>query len=292
MNGLLLIDKPGGMTSHDVVARVRRITGEKSVGHLGTLDPMATGLLPLLLGKWTRLAKFYGSLAKTYTGVIRFGYATDTYDAEGARTGECSAPALNMALLQALAAGFMGESEQMPPAYSAKKIGGKAAYTLARAGQTPELRPARIEVTAFNVEAPQAGPDGSLDVRFLLSISAGGYVRSVAHAMGQQAGCGAHLAGLRRVAAGPLHIEDAWTLEHLEAKGCEALLPHPRTVLPQLPSVTADAATLARLKHGMAVALPEFSRAPVVKVFDGQAELVAIATRVAGVLFQPTIVLI
>jgi tRNA pseudouridine55 synthase len=147
-------------------------------------------------------------------------------------------------------------------------------------------------VTAFTVEAPQAGPDGSLDVRFLLSISAGGYVRSVAHAMGQQAGCGAHLAGLRRVAAGPLHIEDAWTLEHLEAKGCEALLPHPRTVLPQLPSVTADAATLARLKHGMAVALPEFSRAPVVKVFDGQAELVAIATRVAGVLFQPTIVLI
>ncbi len=292
MNGLLLVDKPGGMTSHDVVARVRRITGEKSVGHLGTLDPMATGLLPLLLGKWTRLAKFYGSLAKTYTGVIRFGYATDTYDAEGARTGECNAPTLSSELLCALAERFLGESEQMPPAYSAKKIGGKAAYALARAGQTPELRPAKIKVSAFRLEAPQPGPDGTVDVRFELSISAGGYVRSIAHAMGEQAGCGAHLAVLRRVAAGPLRIEDTWTLEQLEGGSCAAMLPHPRAVLPDLPGVTADPATLARLKHGMAVALPEFSRAPVIKVFAGQAELAAIATRVAGVLFQPTVVLL
>ncbi len=296
MNALLLVDKPGGMTSHDVVARVRRATGEKSVGHLGTLDPMATGLLPLLLGKWTRLAKFYGSLAKTYTGVIRFGYATDTYDAEGVQTGPRAAPALTLEQVRALAAGFLGASEQMPPAYSAKKVGGKAAYTLARAGQTPVLQPARIMVGSFAIESLETPGAETQDAPFSLCISAGGYVRSVAHAMGQQAGCGAHLAALRRTQAGPLRLRDAMTLAEVEERASagtlERALPHPRTLLPELPNVTADAGTLQRLRHGMAVALPEFSRAPVVKVFCGQNELAAVAERVAGVLFQPTIVLL
>ncbi len=296
MNGLLLVDKPGGMTSHDVVARVRRMTGEKSIGHLGTLDPMATGLLPLLLGKWTRLAKFYGSLAKTYTGVVRFGYATDTFDAEGERTTEYVTPSVTDCLLREMAEGFMGVSEQMPPAYSAKKIGGKVAYALARAGQAPQLRPARIEVSAFDLEPMRPGPDGTVDVAFHLAISAGGYVRSVAHAMGLQAGCGAHLSALRRVAAGPFTLEHAWALDDIEAASqagtLEQQLPHPRTLLPELPNVTADPATLARLRHGMAIALPEFSQAPLVKVFAGQRDLAAIASRVAGVLFQPSIVLL
>ena len=296
MNALLLVDKPGGMTSHDVVARVRRATGEKSVGHLGTLDPMATGLLPLLLGKWTRLAKFYGSLAKTYTGVIRFGYATDTFDAEGVETGPRAAPALTLEQVRALAAGFLGASEQIPPVYSAKKVGGKAAYALARAGQTPVLQPARITVDSFTIENLSTGEGDTQEAVFRLRISAGGYVRSVAHAMGQQAGCGAHLAALRRTQAGRLRLEDAMTLAEVEERAVagtlEGALPHPRTLLPELPNVTADTGALACLRHGMAVALPEFSNAKIVKVFADQRELAAVAERVAGVLFQPTIVLI
>ena len=296
MNGLLLVDKPGGCTSHDVVARVRRVTGEKSVGHLGTLDPMATGLLPLLLGKWTRLAKFYGSLAKTYTGVIRFGFATDTYDAEGAPTGGLMRPALRIEEARALACAFLGESEQIPPAFSAKKINGKPAYALARAGEVPELRPVRITVEEFGIERLRANPDGTADAAFRMRISSGGYVRSVAHAMGERAGCGAHLAALRRVAAGPFLVAAACTLNEVEegarARTLEASLPHPRTILTELPAVTADASTLQRLRHGREVTLPEFSGALTVRVFSGQRELAGVVDRIAGCLFQPRIVLL
>ena len=296
MNALLLVDKPAGMTSHDVVARVRRAIGESSVGHLGTLDPMATGLLPLLTGKWTRLAQFFGSLAKSYTGVIRFGFATDTYDAEGAPTAALLRPEITLPAVRALAATFLGETEQMPPPYSAKKIGGKRAYALARAGAVPALRPVRISIDSFAIESIVRNPDGTQDACFSLCISAGGYVRSVAHAMGQSVGCGAHLAALRRVAAGPFELCDALTLAELEARAADgtlaAMLPHPRTVLPALPAVQADAATLVRMRNGMQVCLPEFSQAPLVRVFASQGELAAIARRVAGVLFQPCAVLL
>lgn len=296
MNGLLLVDKPGGCTSHDVVARVRRAIGESSVGHLGTLDPMATGLLPLLLGKWTRLAKYYGSLSKTYTGVIRFGFATDTYDAEGAPAGSLIRPELTLDEVRRLAAGFLGEKEQMPPPYSAKKIGGKPAYVLARAGQMPELRPVRITVDAFTIESLRNNADGTVDAEFRMRISSGGYVRAVAHGMGTHAGCGAHLAALRRVEVGPLGLQEAMTLADIEslarAGELAARLPHPRTILPEIANVTADAGTLERLRHGAMVALPEFSGAPIVKVFEGQTHLAAMARRVAGVLFQPDVVLL
>ena len=137
------------MTSHDVVARVRRASGESSIGHLGTLDPMATGVLPLLLGKFTRLAQFYGKHEKTYTGTIRFGFSTDTYDAEGAPTSAPVQPAMTLELVRAVAANFRGEIEQMPPPISAKKIAGKPAYKIARAGGVPELKPVRINVAEF-----------------------------------------------------------------------------------------------------------------------------------------------
>jgi tRNA pseudouridine55 synthase len=305
MNGLLLIDKPQGITSHDVVARVRRLTGEKSIGHLGTLDPMATGLLPLLLGKWTRLARFYGSLPKTYAGVIRFGYATDTFDAEGEPVGDAQAPVLTLAQLRAMAHGMLGESEQVPPVYSAKKIDGKPAYARARAGESPVMKPVRVAIRAFTIESLEVrhgqgvasdgtAPIDTMEARFALSISSGGYVRSVAHALGLQAGCGAHLCALRRVAAGPFSLEAALTLEQLEAMAnTEALqraMPHPRTMLPELPCVTVDAGTLARMRNGMQVALPEFTGAPLVKVFAAQREMAGIAERVAGVLFQPSVV--
>ena len=142
----MIVDKPGGMTSHDVVARVRRATGEQSVGHLGTLDPMATGVLPLLLGKFTRLAQFFSANEKSYTGTIRFGFATDTYDAEGHIVGEVRAVLLTLEAVRAEAERFLGESEQMPPAFSAKKVNGKPAYKIAREGKTPELKAVRITV--------------------------------------------------------------------------------------------------------------------------------------------------
>jgi tRNA pseudouridine55 synthase len=299
MNGLLLIDKPKGITSHDVVARVRRATGESSIGHLGTLDPMATGLLPLLLGKWTRLARFYGSLPKAYTGVIRFGYATDTFDAEGEQMGAAQSPVLTLELLRSMAHAMLGESEQVPPVYSAKKIDGKPAYARARAGETPVMKPVKVAISAFAIESFKSQHDATLssetgDAVFALSISSGGYVRSVAHALGRQAGCGAHLSALRRIAVGPLGIESALTLEQVEALATSGELaeamPHPRTMLPELPSVTVDAGTLARMRNGMQVALPEFTGAPLVKVFAAQREMAGVAERVAGVLFQPSVV--
>lgn len=278
------------MTSHDVVARVRRATCESSVGHLGTLDPMATGVLPLLLGRFTRLAQFYGAAEKTYTGTIRFGFATDTYDADGVATTEPVEPRLTLELVRAVAAGFRGEIEQMPPPVSAKKIKGKPAYKIARAGGIPELKPVRITIAEFSIH--------SLDrdvAAFFMRVSSGGYVRAVAHAMGQTLGCGAHLASLRRVAAGPFTLGEALPLDEVEALGrtgeLEARLPHPRTLLPEIPSVTADEQTAGRLRNGAQVNLPEFSQAVLVKIFLGQRELVAIGRRVAGTLFQPIVVL-
>lgn len=290
MNGLLILDKPAGMTSHDVVARVRRAVGESSIGHLGTLDPMATGVLPLLLGKFTRLAQFYGAHAKAYTGTIRFGFATDTYDAEGVAASEVVEPKLTLDVVRAAAARFRGEMEQMPPPISAKKVGGKPAYKITRAGGVPELKRARITITEFSIDSLSG------DVAaFAMRVSAGGYVRSVAHEMGLALGCGAHLASLRRVASGPFTLVDALTLEEVEALGrageLETGLPHPRTLLPELPAVTADEQTVRQIRNGMQVNLPEFSDAALVKIFCGQRDLVAIGRRIAGILFQPIVVL-
>jgi tRNA pseudouridine55 synthase len=278
------------MTSHDVVTRVRRATGESSIGHLGTLDPMATGVLPLLVGKFTRLAQFYGAHEKAYTGTIRFGFSTDTHDAEGVPTSEAVAPSLTLDAVRAAAVRFSGDMEQMPPAVSAKKIGGKAAYKIARAGGVPELKKARITIAEFSI----LSLDGDV-ASFAMRVSAGGYVRSVAHEMGLALGCGAHLASLRRVASGPFTLDEALTLDEVEALGSagelEARLPHPRTLLPEIAAVTGDEQTVARIRNGMQVNLPEFSQASLVKIFAGQRELVAIGKRVAGTLFQPIVVL-
>src|SRR6185503_11620042 len=151
MNGLLVLDKPSGLTSHDVVAIVRRATGEKSIGHLGTLDPMATGILPLLLGKYTRLAQFFGQAEKHYEGTIRFGFATDTFDAEGTATGETQPLTCSLDELRELACRFHGEIDQVPPVYSAKKINGVAAHKLARAGADVPVEPAPITIHDFRL---------------------------------------------------------------------------------------------------------------------------------------------
>jgi tRNA pseudouridine55 synthase len=289
VNGLLVIDKPAGMTSHDVVGILRRITGERSIGHLGTLDPMATGVLPLLLGKFTRLSQYFSSAEKSYTGTIRFGFATDTYDAEGQPAGLDTLPTLKLDQVRAVASRFHGEMEQMPPPFSAKKIAGTPAYKLAREGKPVELKAAVVRINSFEIMAIEGA-----EASFTMTISAGGYVRSVAHQMGQELGCGAHLSSLRRTQAGVFTLAESHTLDELQplagnAEALEALCVHPRSLLPEMPSVTGDELALGRLRNGAQANLPEFSNAPLVKIFAGQNELVGIAKRVAGTLFQPVL---
>jgi tRNA pseudouridine55 synthase len=245
MNSVIIVDKSAGWTSHDVVARMRRVLKERSIGHLGTLDPLATGVLPLLTGSLTRLAQFYLSAEKTYEGVIRFGFATSTFDAEGdrlpehehdsplgaAETGysiqssdfpkpglEPSAlkpqtlEPIDLRTLQSLAAQFCGRIEQIPPPYSAKKIAGVPAYKLARRQQPFVLKPVPVEIKEFSI----TGFEGDL-AHFRARVSSGTYMRSIAHEMGQRLGCGAHLASLRRTSVAEFNISQAQTLEEIEA---------------------------------------------------------------------------
>jgi len=331
MNGVIIVDKPAGFTSHDVVNRMRRILGQRSVGHLGTLDPLATGVLPLVTGSLTRLAQFYTTSEKTYEGVIRFGFATDTYDADGEPVGEplpvTSSPAhLGLEQLQQLAGRFQGLIEQVPPPFSAKKIHGVPAYKLARRQEEVVLKPVQVEIKEFVILAVEGDR-----ATFRARVASGTYMRSVAHEMGQLQGSGAHLESLRRTAVAEFDITQAHTLEEIEGHikdhlkvcdsgstthchsdrsyafpegersgveepavsvhgGIEALFVHPRQLLPQFPSVTADDPTAARIRSGRPINLPELSRARQVKVFHGQRELIAIATRVAGTLFHAKIV--
>jgi tRNA pseudouridine55 synthase len=295
VNGLLVIDKPGAMTSHDVVNRLRGITGEQSIGHLGTLDPMATGVLPLLMGRFTRLAQYFSAAQKSYAGAIRLGFATDTYDADGEPAGPDrwpeSAQGLTLERVRTAAERFRGEMEQMPPPFSAKKIGGQPAYKLAREGKLVVLKPARVRIDAFEIVAIEGA-----EASFTIDISSGGYVRSIAHELGQDLECGAHLNRLRRTRAGAFTLADAHTLKELEAlagdaEALEALCVHPRTLLPEMPAVTGDSVALGRLRNGAQANLPEFSTAQLVRVFAGPRELVGIARRVAGTLFQPVLVM-
>jgi tRNA pseudouridine55 synthase len=295
VNGLLVVDKPGGVTSHDIVNRLRKITAERSIGHLGTLDPMATGVLPLLLGRFTRLAQYFSSAKKSYTGAIRFGFSTDTYDAEGEPAGPDQWPefaqGLTLGRVRLVASRFRGELQQVPPPFSAKKIEGRPAYKFAREGKPAELKPARVCIESFEIGSMEKGV-----AEFAMEISAGGYVRAVAHEMGLELGCGAHLSRLRRTRAGVFTLGDAHTLEELEAlagngAALERACVHPRLLLPEMPSVTADDITLGRLRNGGQANLPEFSQSPLIKVFAGQRDLVGIAKRIAGTLFQPVVVM-
>jgi tRNA pseudouridine55 synthase len=290
MNGVLIIDKPAGMTSHDVVNRVRRIIGQRSVGHLGTLDPLATGVLPLVFGSLTRLAQFYTSSEKTYEGTIRFGFATDTYDAEGEPLGAPQAVATSLEQVRALAQRFRGVIEQMPPPFSAKKIHGVPAYKLARKKKAVTLAAVQVEISEFEILSLE-----NERATFRARVTSGTYMRSVAHDLGNALGCGGHLESLRRTSVAEFGIAEAHTFAQVESawqagKGEEICI-HPRKLMPEMPSVTATDEIAAQIRSGRAVNLPDFSRAKQVKVFYGQAELIAIATRVAGTLFHPKIVL-
>lgn len=295
MNGVLIIDKPAGFTSHDIVNLVRRLLGTRAVGHLGTLDPMATGVLPLVVGNFTRLAQFYTSSEKVYEGTIRFGFATDTYDAEGEATSPAQRFSHTFEEVFEAASGFRGTISQMPPPFSAKKIRGVPAYKLARRREEVELKPVQVEIKEFEI----LDLEGEI-ASFRARVASGTYLRSVAHDMGANLGCGAHLASLRRIAVGEFEISDARTLESLEAAAhnrgddeslADQILVHPRKILPEFPAVTATPEDVGKIRNGRAVNLAEHSRARQIKVFAGQRELVAIATRIAGTLFHPKVVL-
>lgn len=263
MNGVLLIDKPPGPTSHDVVARLRRTSGERRIGHTGTLDPLASGLLPLVMGSATRLASALSGREKSYDAGIRLGFATDTDDAEGQPIGPASTALPDDRAVEHALAQFRGTLEQVPPQHSAKKIGGQRAYDLARRNRVVDLRP--VTVTVHTLEWIGREANDVIDVR--VSASAGFYVRALARDLGRLLGCGAHLARLRRTGVGPFRVERALPLSEAERLGrnVAARLIPPADALPDLPGVRVTDAGRTRVAHGNSIG-PEHVAGPWVGV--------------------------
>ena len=309
-DGALVINKPQGKTSHDVVDAVRHLAGFRQIGHLGTLDPLATGVLVVLLGRATRLVQFYTGRRKRYTAGFRFGFSTDTFDADGQAQSPDTAPALDRAVLEKFALERIGPFEQMPPIFSAKKIHGRPAYELARKKQPVELKPSPVEVfeyTLTEIAAPIA--------RFIIECSSGTYIRSLAHEMGQQLGCGAHLAEICRTAVGEFSLQQALSLEELAAatqagKFMDCLIPL-ENLLPNFPSITVLPVIEKRVRHGSKCNLSVSQiqpgrfepapgaatqldagepRAPRLRVFNQQNKLIAIAEAVVLRTYQPVVV--
>jgi len=296
VDGVLLIDKPSGPTSHDVVARVRSVSGERSVGHTGTLDPRATGLLALVLGKATRLASVLSGSDKTYDATIRLGSTTDTDDADGSVTSTSGSrpddQAIDAALLQ-----FTGTFDQLPPNHSAKKIGGHKAYDLARRSEPVALKTASVTVRALH----RTGRNGDL-ISLVVSASAGFYVRALARDLGQALGCGAHLDALRRTMVGRFDVAQALPLDAAErlGPGLSAHVLSPADALVEFPSVTVNADGLRRVLHGNPLspdhlqgrAIPVGGSAPSmrVRVLADDGHLLALAASRGGAL-HPTVVL-
>lgn len=293
MDGAIVVDKPEGWTSHDVVNKVRRIAKTKRVGHLGTLDPIATGVLPLVLGRATRLAQFYTRSDKIYEGVVRFGWSTDTYDRAGEPTSGKTEARLDARELERLLERFRGEFLQTPPPVSAKKVGGRRAYELARKSVAVELEPVKVhmyELTLVEVNGP--------DARLRAHCSGGTYLRSIAHELGQLLGCGAHLHQLRRTASGEFEIGQARTIPQLESLAADerlwdAIVPAAK-MLPGFPSVLVDELTAAQIRHGRNFPASPFRSQPAsrrVKAVTRQGELVAIGEAVLPNLYHPVVVL-
>lgn len=246
--GVLVVDKPAGPTSHDVVDRVRRALGERRVGHTGTLDPFATGVLPVCVGKATRLARFLAGGVKGYRATVRLGFATTTDDLSGEPLGAPVPVVLGAADVERAARALVGEIEQLPPVYSAKRVGGERLYELARRGELVERRTCRVTVHAMDVVAVE-GERVELDVR----CSSGTYVRALARDLGAALGVGAHLTALRRTRSGAFGLEQAVTWDELGEQAGERLVPL-RALLTEMPAVTVAAEGLQALRHGRALA--------------------------------------
>jgi tRNA pseudouridine55 synthase len=252
-DGGLVIDKPAGMTSHDVVASVRRALGQPRIGHTGTLDPMATGVLPLLLGRATRLAQYISAADKTYLATVRFGQATTTCDAEGDPIGPADEVTVAPQVIEALLASFRGRQMQVPPAVSAKRVGGARAYVLARSTPDLQLAPVPVEVRTLTLVAASGS-----DVQLRLDVSAGYYVRSLARDLGVALGTGAHLAALRRERSGRFTLDHAVPLHAVLAgpSAAASRLVPPADLLPDLPRLVVDAAAESQIAKGRPVDAP------------------------------------
>jgi tRNA pseudouridine55 synthase len=289
MDGVLVIDKPSGMTSHDVVARTRHILHERRVGHTGTLDPFATGVLVLLLGKATRLAQFLSSVDKEYDAIVRLGYATDTGDRTGTpipgppeKPGNFTEEEIEAALQS-----LRGDIDQVPPMYSAKKVEGRKLYELARRGESVERKPVRVCIYDFAAIRPEGqlikdNLDGTFDFHARVSCSSGTYVRTLAEEFGKRLYVGAHLAELRRTRVGDLEITQAITLDQLKLHFAEQslgsiVLPL-NAALSRLPLVHLNAEDVRRANHGRDVTVPEadWADGENVKMCDADEELIAV----------------
>jgi tRNA pseudouridine55 synthase len=293
VDGAIVIDKPEGWTSHDVVAKARGILRTKRVGHLGTLDPIATGVLPLVIERATRLAQFYTRSDKVYEGVVRFGWSTDSYDRSGEPTSEKTDAAPDAAEVERLLEGFRGEIRQMPPPVSAKKVGGQRAYDLARKHLPVELEPVTVQIfslTLIDVNGP--------DARVRVHCSGGTYVRSIAHELGQAMGCGAHLAELRRTVSGEFEIAQAITIPGIQALAAEdrlaeAFVPAAQ-MLPEFPCVLVDDATVAGIRNGRNFPASPFRTQPgsrYVKAVTRDGALVAVGEAVLPNVYHPVVVM-
>ena len=293
MDGVLVVDKEEGWTSHDVVSKVRRIVATKKVGHLGTLDPIATGVLPLVIGRATRLAQFYVRSHKVYEAHIRFGFSTSTYDRSGEPTSPRTEPSIDQDGLERLLDRFRGEILQAPPPVSAKKVEGVRAYALARRQAPVELAPVPVEVyelTLLEASGCQA--------RIRAHVSGGTYLRSIAHDLGQALGCGAHLRDLRRIASGEFTLDQAHTIPQLqqlvaENRLTEALIPAAR-MLPDFPAVCVEPGTAGLIRQGRNFAVSPFRLRPgsrYIKAVSTDGELIAIGEAALPNLYHPIVVL-
>jgi tRNA pseudouridine55 synthase len=296
MDGILVVDKPVGPTSHEVVACVRRAIGEPRVGHTGTLDPGASGVLPLVIGRATRLSRFLSAAGKEYEARLRLGAATDTGDAQGRMLGApYDGPLPTAADIESALTAFRGTFRQQPPIVSAKKIEGERSYRLARRG-TPAPRPAPVDVTVQHLAL--IGVDGD-SVQLRIECSAGFYVRSLAHDLGEQLGTGAHVSELRRTRSGDFTLATALGFERIledPASVPAALIP-PAAALPRLSTVQLTDEGARRAAHGRILGPDDLAAAPPgrvsewVRLLDVDGQLVGLARPVSGVL-HPSIVLV
>jgi tRNA pseudouridine55 synthase len=301
-HGFLVIDKPAGMTSHDVVQRVRRALRMQRVGHTGTLDPIATGVLVLCVGKAVRLQRFLMARDKEYRARVRLGFATDTYDALGKPTTPLTSTVhLSEADIERVLAEFRGEYDQIPPMYSAKKKGGIRLYALARRGQSVERSPIRVRIDVLELVEDEGAKlrrcdDGTTEFTLRVRCSAGTYVRALAHDIGQRLGCGAYLQGLVRTAVGEFTLARALSLEAVEAlaregRVSEALIPLSEA-LPEMPALRLSERDLWRVRHGHAIPGRGLPHRTYVRLLDGRDQLVAVGeNRPEQGVIQPRVVL-
>lgn len=296
----MIVDKEAGWTSHDVVAKVRRIAGTRRVGHAGTLDPFATGVLVVCIGRATRLVQFLVGLDKEYEATVRLGFATDTHDLTGKQIGVLrSSNGVTEEAVTAVLKSFVGSRLQTPPMYSAKKVSGERLYRAAREGREVARRPSSITIHSIELLSDDGmlhrNDDGTTDFRIGLKCSSGTYVRTIAHEIGEELGAGAHLTALRRTAVGEFRLDDASTLAELEALARAGALSsrfiRPAELVKHLPLIQATPAQAVEVAQGKQIGVAR-ALSGMVRLCDGEGNLLAIGvTDATRMVFKPQIVM-